>query len=63
MSKPEVKVLCVRCHQALDHGERVFCLHCQFVVDEEMKAADEVEPCRICGDTRPGNPCPGCGSV
>lgn len=57
---------CMRCHCTLEENERVFCLHCQFVIDEEMKAAEEDGLCRICNDPRPNNPdgtCPGCGSI
>lgn len=59
------KLKCMRCHDPLYHGERIFCLHCQFVIDEEMKDS-EPEPCRVCGDTRPNDSdgtCQGCGSV
>lgn len=57
------KLTCLRCHDPLDHEERIFCLHCQFVIDEELK---DSEGCSVCGDDRPNNAdgtCPGCGSV
>jgi hypothetical protein len=59
------KSTCARCHEPLDKGERVFCTHCQCVVDEELKDSEAAE-CRVCGDNRPNNSngtCPGCGSV